>query len=146
MAALTGDVVTGFVSIIVLEVLDFLTTLTPLIEIYMNKPTETLVSLTRIRTLFLAYIGEDKIKQFLTLDFKFQLGWYLEFIESQGLLITISDNLITIYYIGDEQFPEFVFETDNILKRLARVKPNLLNAYSTAIQECFSWLDIPSKP
>jgi hypothetical protein len=112
----------------------------------MNKPTETLVSLTRIRTLFLAYIGEDKIKQFLTLDFKFQLGWYLEFIESQGLLITISDNMSKIRYIGDEQFPEFMFKERNVLTLRAREGASLLDAYSTAIQECFSWLDIPSKP
>lgn len=79
-----------------------------------------------------ASIGADKVAIFLSSDFKNQLGWYMEYLDTNAVTLVVNSNSFRIYY-----------SKSKIVKRKYFKDLSLIDIYKEGIIEAFKYLEQP---
>ena len=82
---------------------------------------------------FITYVSaKTNINEFIKLDFKFQLGWYLEYLHASGIIIVTNKNSYRIYYSKSNMVKKKYFKETDYMKIL-----------ETAIIDAFIYIENP---
>jgi len=82
---------------------------------------------------FITYVSaKTNINDFIKLDFKFQLGWYLEYLNACNIIIVTNRNSYRIYYAKSNAVKRKTFKDTDYMKIL-----------ETAIVDAFAYIENP---
>lgn len=94
---------------------------------------ENLKPAKRELTAFINYLKpQTDLSAFIKLDFKMQLGYYIEFLANNGISISVTTNAYRFYYAKSK-----------IVKKKTFKDVSLITIYQQAVIDGFSYLENP---